>query len=93
MARKKESRGRLKTRVTWTTGGGLELELHEMSDFHIINTIAYLQAKKERLERTEYECNAVDNSIKDIDDNIQAFVDEMNRRDSEGGHIEVGYYE
>ena len=90
MAKRK---GSLTTHVTWTTGRGDEIELSDMSDSHILNTIAYLQAKKERLDRTEYECNAVDEEIIQIDKYIVAFVDELNERERIGKRIDRGYYE
>lgn len=86
-------RGSLVRKVIWTTGRGEEIDITDMSDSHILNTMAYLQSKKERLNRTEYECNAVDEEVKRIDEYIEAFVDELNERDRTGKHIERGYYE
>lgn len=93
MATRRSGRGRMIKHTTWTTGRGDEIDITDMSDSHLLNTVAYLQSKKERLERTEFECGAIDQEVKNINEYIEIFVDELNDRDKTGKHIEWGYYE
>ena len=80
--------GRIKKATYWMTADGRQIEIGDMANDHIINTIAYMQRRMEYLDRVEYDIQSINKAIKDCRKTIRLFVEELAYRDENDIYIE-----
>lgn len=72
----------------WEDGYGIRHEVDKMSNDYVMNCICFLQKRRERLDRVEFDVKSINDEINACAQSIEMFADELERREQIGLVIE-----